>query len=940
MSKGDQEKLKDKVSHLEGRVNNLESEGADVSKVRVALDKLKNIPLENGEDKLSAPMKKLEGVISRMEKKRTGGRVRRVAKPKKAADAEPQEEEGQAIEMEAPPELEVIDAPDDKKMEFNEGACKEMIQSIKKRLRSSRERGGDIKPIADHLMQLQKAVEEQDQNTFDSYHEPTVSWIDELDHQLNVSELVEMINGINDWIELLSRADPEKDLSGIVERVNTVTEGIEGLDSEGIEKATSDAGSIKKELEADIEKVNDEVRKGLDKTIEDIDSILKEAQGEAYGPFRQELETLKGGEGDLFTMEEAASGLLKRVRAEINSEGLKKLEKILISVEPLIARAGSIEGQDSPIYIKLIEEKEKVIATSEEELDKAMGMVDILLDTAARAVAESEENWIENLNDSISKEKARAEGVRDLHIDPSPVLKILDKAQGLVDDGKLEDAQNLLNKAVTATDRLKAKRKTAQVKDQIAGIEKQLSAMEARGVDVSPVREVLNDMQAAMVNGDFNEMEGSLAKARERMGFLGIEELKVEYQQLLIPILNDLRTLRNEGKDISELEHRFEDIKLTYTQRKFAEAVEEAGKLRAELISIRIADILRESLDLITQTMKEAEGVIVDVAPYRERLAGVDPLINKGKIDEALDLVTRVQVELDIELNTRVFSLLERQIRGLMAEGSNFSLALEEVEGRINEATELTHDDNYADAMEKLASIKVELEDQLTLSRAQAQMNDLLAKIREARSIGLSIAYYKASHTKAKIKLDAGDIEGAVDEVSRKIPLLEGEITKRKGVLEVLDRLRGRLLAQEGKISRLVSNGVSVGDLPNIVNTVREKIDSLDVVSAEVGLESLEGEIYKLIQATSTGVPPRPQRRTTIEQVEKPIGAREDLNPEEARKKLFELIPKIKKEMASSRTGGEGCKRDLEVIMKLVASRDYLNAYNTSLECYRHIKEE
>ncbi len=939
MSEGDQDEHEDQLSLLEGRLNSLESEGADVSKVRIALDKLKNVPLDNGEDKLSAPMKKLEGVISRMEKKKkTGGRVRRVAKPKKAATAEPQEEE--TTEAEAPKEPEVVEAPDAEKVEFNKESCKEKIQSIKKRLRSARERGGDIKPIADHLVQLQKAVDEQDQNTFDSYHEPTVSWIDELDHQLNLSELVEMINGINDWIELLYRADPEKDLSGIVERVNTITEGVEGLDSEGIEKSTSDAGSIKKELEADIEKVNSETRKGLDRRLADIDAILKEAQGDVYGPFRQELETLKGEKGDLFTMDEAANDLLKRVGAEINSEGLKKLEKILISVEPLIARTGSIEGHDSPTYIKLTEEKEKVIATSEKDIDKAMEMVDTLLDTAARAVAESEENWIGDLNDSISKEKTRAEGLRDPYIDPSPVLKILDKAQGLVDDGKLEDAQNLLNKAVTATDRLKAKRKTAQVQDQISGIEQQLSEMETRGVDVTPVREVLNDVQAAMVNGDFTEMEGSLAKARERVGFLKIEELKVEYQQLLIPILNDLRTLKNEGKDVSKMENRFEDIKLTYTQRNFSDAVEEAGKLRAELISIRIADILRESLDLIAQTIKEAEGVIVDVAPYRERLEGVDPLLNKGKVDEALDLVTRVQAELDIELNTRVFSLLERQIRSLMAEGSNFSLALEEVEGRINEATELTHDDRYVDAMEKLASIKVELENQLTLSRAQAQMNDLLAKIREARSIGLSIADYKASHTKAKIKLDAGDIKGAVDEVSSKIPQLEGEITKRKGVLEVLDRLRGRLLAQEGKISRLVSNGVSVGDLPNMVNTVREKIDSLDVVSAEVGLESLEGEIYKLIQATSTGTPPRPQRRTMIQQVEKPTGSKEDLNPEEARKKLFELIPKIKKEMASNRSGGDACKQDLEVIMKLVASRDYLNAYNTSLECYRHIKEE
>ncbi|MCK5772981.1 MAG: hypothetical protein KAH57_04275 [Thermoplasmata archaeon] len=938
MFEGDNSELKDQLMQLEGRVNDLESGGADVSKVRLALEKLKNIPLENGVDKLTAPMKKLEGVISRLEKKKTGGRARRVAKPKKGA--EPEKSEERAIEIVAPKEPEAVDPPHSDKMEFDEEACKEKIQSLKKRLRYARGKGADIKPIADHVGQLQKAINDRDQNMFDSYFEPTLSWIDELDQQQKVSGLVDIINGINDWIELLSRADPEKDLSGVVERVNVLAEGIEGFDSEGIEKATSDAESMKKELEADIEKVNEKVREGIEKRFGDIDAILNETKEEVYGPFRQELETLRATEGDPSQVDEGARDLLKRIRSEINSEGLKKLETILISVEPLIARAGSIEGKDSPTYLKLIKEKEQVITTSEEEIDKAMSMVDLLLDAAARAVAVSEENWILNLNGSISKENARAEGLRDPYIDPSPVLKILDRAKGLVDDGKLEGAQDLLNKAIAATDKLKGRKKTAQAQAQISEIEQQLSEMEAGGVDISPVREALDEVQAAMAGGEFTEMEGALAKARERVGFLRLEELKVEYQQLLIPILNDLRALKNEGKDVIELEKKFDEVKLTYTQRNFAEAVSEAGKLRAELIGIRISDILRESLDLIAQTIKEAEGVIVDVAPYRERLTAADHLMDKGKIDEALDLVTRVQVELDIELNTRVFSMLERQIRNLMTEGSSLSLPLEEVEKRISEATELTHEDKYNGALEKLASIKVELEGQLTLRRAEVQMEDLMGKIREARSIGLSIADYKTSHTKARIKLDAGDIEGAAGEVISKIPQLEGEITKRKGVLEVLDRLRGRLLAQEGKISRLISNGVSVGELPNKVNKVRENIDSLDVVTAEVGLEGLEGEIYTLIQATSTGAAPRPQSRSTIEEVERLTSLQKDLTPEEARKKLFELIPKIKKVMASSRSGGEGCKRDLEVIMKLVASRDYQRAYDTSLVCYRRAQEE
>ena len=616
------------------------------------------------------------------------------------------------------------------------------------------------------------------------------------------------------------------------------------------------------------------------------------------------------------------------------------MEKILISVEPLIVRAGSIEGEDSPTYINLLQEKEKVIATSEEDIDLAMKMVDVLLDIAARAVAESEERWISNMNDTISREKVRAEGLKDPYIDPSPVLKILEKAQTLVDDGKLEEAQGLLNKGVAAINKLKKKKKVAYVKDQITAIEQQLSELEGRGIDGSPVRQALEDAQAAMTDEDGTEMEGYLASARERIGFLNLEELKVEYQQLLIPILNDLRTLKNDGRDVGGLQEKFEEIKLTYTQRKFQEAVDEAKRLRKELIQIRIADILRESLDLITQTLREAEGVLVDVSSYRERLSGADPLINEGKIDEALDLVTRAQVELDIEINTRVFSLMERQIRDLLAQGAELSIAVDVVEGKIGEANDLTLDEKHAEAMEKLATIKVELEEEIKHKGAQAQMASLMVKIREARSIGLSIADYKTSHTKAKIKMDSGDIDGAVEEITRKIPELEEEIAGRRGAMEVLERLRGRLLAQEGKISRLASNGVAVDDLNAMVDTARGQIDSMDTVSTESALETLEEAISRVIQTTLPGAPLQPVRKPTIQQVDPPASTMEDLSPEGARKKLFELIPKIKREMAASRTGGETFKKDLEVIMKLVAGRDYLKAYSTSLECYNRVKNE
>lgn len=986
--------IKGRLSRLKQRVDLLEEKGRDVDRIKDTLEKLKGIPIAKNVDKLDAPLTKLELIIDKMEKEgekeAVKARGKRVTKrkgrggPDEAVKDEKVKETGPEVEKDemgseeekekkkdkeeekegtdgtpdvgGQPDIKEAEEKVEKGQKEDVGPSPEEKADMEQRYRSLKDdlevavsMDGDVTPVREHVRKMEEAMEAGDRRTFEGYYKPMEKWVSNYLMELRKNRVTALLSRCEDLISYLAEMNREDDRAFELKRLREVREAVEGKDPP-LEELLKAAEEVNRGLEEDLEKGKQDSREKVKEIMEEMGQKIKKLSEDGkFDELMTEYNALReADDADVLQIEKRARSLRHRVNSEYNSIGMKHLERLLLSLEPIINRVGTLEGKDSPRYEELLREKEEILASAEVDIDSAQSGVDQLLDKAARVASQVEEACYSNLTERIKKETAKLAPLEKSGVDVSPITRMLDKARELLDEGPMEEAMDVLNRAVSGIERLRERTRREEGEARIREIDDELKGLKERMVDISPALESLNEASQHLKKGEFTEMEAALSKTTERIGYLRAEELKVDYQKLLIPIMNEMRALSEDGFDISRYQEDFDEIKVLYSQRNFIEAVSKAEKLKTDLISIRISDILKESITLITETLLEAEGLDIPVGPYQESIDRALEMINEGDTENALELVTSTQVEVDEKLNSRAFALLERQVLGLSADAKGYDLDVSDVGEVIEQARKMVSGDRYDQAMERLAAIKVDLTDRITKKVAEKGLDELSKRIREARSIGLEISEYKTALTKAKVRLEAGDVEVSSNELNRNLEEITSRIKERKALMEVLDRLRGSLLAQEGKISRLVSSGVPAGDLSQRLGRIRELIDSMQVERAEEELKELNLAISEIVRsASSRGLkmqtPPPPKKPPVGGEPQAlPPAHLDTVEPTEARKKLFELIPNLKKEMAKKRSMGTGddYKHELEKIMGLVANRDYVDAYKLTLDTYRKIRME
>ena len=99
--------------------------------------------------------------------------------------------------------------------------------------------------------------------------------------------------------------------------------------------------------------------------------------------------------------------------------------------------------------------------------------------------------------------------------------------------------------------------------------------------------------------------------------------------------------------------------------------------------------------------------------------------------------------------------------------------------------------------------------------------------------------------------MDAGDVDAAYQLISRQVETLDSTITTKRTQVANMDKLRGNLLAQEGKLSRLERAGTSVEEFRERVDRVKQLIDESNHEEAERELVSMDQDINELFAALS-----------------------------------------------------------------------------------------
>jgi len=246
--------------------------------------------------------------------------------------------------------------------------------------------------------------------------------------------------------------------------------------------------------------------------------------------------------------------------------------------------------------------------------------------------------------------------------------------------------------------------------------------------------------------------------------------------------------------------------------------------------------------------------------------------------------------------------------------------------------------------------LKDEVSRKLIDKKAEWTVGELGRKIKEARAAGLNISPFKASLTKAKVLLEAKDLESAVKVAMEQITAIEATLNEKRNFQSKLDELRGRLIAYDVKIAQLVKAGFQVGDVRERIASVRELVDRSGLEEAEAELRRLDMDINALMTpsirdrlvptprsafhgpAASPGSTNAPGELRSLE---------ESTDPEEAYEELKMVIKRIQEEMRLLPQKGpkiDEIKKEIVKVQQLVIQKKYIEAYKMASRCYATIR--
>ncbi len=815
----------------------------------------------------------------------------------------------------------------------------EKVRLVEDLDREARMIGGDTSGIQPHLKAMKEAFQRKDMGMLDQYWKISYDWLSQYLVSLAPNAINNMIANIRAVESQYLDIGKQVRLDGKVPNITTIMKGVNSGDVEHLITSLKELRTSLELIEKDNQMLFSDLQKEMkDKTKEMKSLLSRVVDEEKRTAFSQKIERFpEGSENDTVTVYMNFRKLYQEVTGEAAIAEKRKFEMILQSVEPMIQRISYILGEASEDHIRMVREKDHLLSRFSSDIQGALEGMEKLLDDAAHTLADLEESRTQTLEKGINVLKEKLESLHQ-SMDAKPVEVILEKSEKALEDNDLEVAQELLTKAETTFKKIVTISIRKQAERSLNEVLSTRNELLGLSIDVSPLDEPLELATKALSNGKMEDFDAQMDILNERLNYMRRDELRVEYQKLMIMIMNEMKGLRQQGVDVDHFEKGLEEVKDLYLERKDKSSVERERSLLKELRKKKLSLVIGDRLDNAMATLKEAEGLLVDTEASKRIMDMAREKMRSGDVEESLDLMTRAQVELDERMTKRTFSIIEKEIRDLWSDSERYGLTLGDLEPEIQHSYNMADDGRFKDAMEHLYGMREKLSQEVKTARASIILEELGTFIKNARSVGLKVATFKAAHTKAKVLMDAGDVDSVIELVDKQILTLKDRIENRVELQSQLDELRGGLIGQEGKIKKLVDAGVPVEGLRESMARIRDLIEAADVEKARSEMSSLVKKISTLSTSGISGpggMDPDPvPGDIAMDEIE--------LDPEEAKTKLFSLIAEIRQEMKIRHTQGKATgeiKRDIETIQNLVIKKEYLKAYRIAATCLSRVTD-
>ncbi len=930
--------------------------GVDMGKVRSLIENIeKEAPSQKKENILIA-LTKLESYLDRVEQlaKKKGGQgtpLKATERPGQEQDQIPGTESG--TEGPVPSEVSVPATTEAQAAKvqpvFDEEKVRSDRERVSKLCKEVTSSGGDTSPIEPHLNAMEEAAGSRDGVLFEQYSSIVLEWLTAYlgnIHRASITSSMSEIEAMGADFSSIGRGEDIKELKENASSKASI-QGDASLDD--IRTRSEEIKLIKVSLEERRTNMVKEISEGLRDTIKFIRKMISDLpeDGQTAG-FKEDISRLDSlvQSGDVMKGFIEGKDLMERVKRELRDRNRSRLDKMLVSVEPLLERISQAKGVSSELYSSLSNEKEAVRELSIKDLDRALKKMEALLDKVSLAIVDIEEGSVNRLEDKIKEARAKAEDLKDV-LDVTPIVSILQRADDLAMEGDVDTATKMVERALSAFDKLREKKLLDQAALSLSEIQTKMADLSDKAMDTTPLQAPVGRAKDALDRKDLRSFEEALVLVNEKLELLRGEELRVEYHGRLMGLVNELNYLKKEGFDVISLEKKLDEARTNFHDRKLKSAVETEKGIREEIVRIRLRGTLDRRLLAVEGTIKEAEGLLVDMEDVTDLLNKAREHLQNEELKEALDDASAAQALSEDLLMHRTYSMMEKEARQLAEELTAFSIDPGDVDLRIKQARSQADDEKFKEAMESFLQLKDELSRKLIDKKAEWTVKELGNKIKEARAANMNISSFKASLTKAKVLLDAKDLESAVKVATEQINIIDSKLNERKGIQSHLDEQRGKLIGLEVKIGQMEKAGAQVGDMKDRISSVKELIDSGEMEEAESEIGRLDMDLNALLTTSvrEKMVPPaRPhsQGASTGKDQDKGPMKEDEVDPDEAYEELKVVIKRIQEEMKLLPQKGpriDDIKKEIVKVQQMVIQKRYVEAYRLASKCYSKIKE-
>ncbi|MGA1822610.1 MAG: hypothetical protein ACMUIG_08780 [Thermoplasmatota archaeon] len=931
------------------RIKVLESEGSRMSEVRKSLAKIIRAyrKADDGRvtiDEIGKALGKIEDLLSILENMNEEERSRTDSGEDEGEDPARKEEklfdtEGNTVRLDE-------------------------IRDLLSRISSA---GGDTSPMGSYIDKLDEAFANENQSKFESAYESVRPWLVDYLSSVQMEMIEEIISRIENVMPIFTEIGMEElplrsaekierirlslvdsDIDGqwsAYQKLKELEKTVENARKNAIEKTRGVASKKRSEIEKKVEKHSGDLRvDNYTQVLQRIDEIL-------------EIDPVKAN----MMMDDLDSTIDEHLR----NLALKRLDRFLISVEPLIRKVGALEGTDSELYRSLIDQREELLRISEEDVNQALFQMEILLEKAATTVTKAEERRSDYLRARIDSEKERAESLPE--DDREKLMSILEKAESALRNGEIGGSESMVGRALTAFERIQERTTITRIKEDLGKFEARRTEFREYALDTSTLEELLEAVRTIIANGRYDEAGEVMDKTEREIESLNIEGIKVRYQRLMIPVVNTIRELNEEGKDTSEFSAGLEEVKSGFNNREYETALEGLESIKAKIDRLNLKKVLGKAVVDLSSAIDEAEVNDIDTTAYRDRLKTIRAHLSKGEISEAERRISRLKNDLENDLLRIKIKAVQKEIGELVADCIGGGIDTADVEPRIKEANDIMSGGQLNQSFEMLSKIRNELEGKSSDVRVKRLVDAFKNMIIRASILGIDTTEYKAASTKATVRLSANDITGALNEVQGRMKDLEERIALRQKDNEAADEVRGMLIAQEGRINILLEKDVQVVYLKEWVNKIKTLLDEGRVDEASEELNELDVSITTVFKTTQN-------RDGAVDEIREKVegkhasgsSRREDINkwahrsnylsipparenpdgstavetPNQAREELEKLVPLIKRAIEVKVKNGQPTttyREDLSRIKDMVVRKDYMEAYRIAENCLRRI---